>query len=98
MKKILGFLFLSLILSVGSASAAMTNGELESVDPATRKIVLRGINPATGKPVHSEIWIQSNASYGPGLSLDALKPGDTVWLEVQPDSEGNLRASKVTKS
>lgn len=91
-------IFSLFFLPAAVGSAAMTNGELESIDPATRKIVLRSTNPATGQPVRSEIWIQSNAAYGAGLSLESLKPGDSLWLEVRPDTEGNLRASKVTKS
>ena len=96
-KKVGLWLFLGLLLG-GTAQAKMISGKLTGVDPTTRKITLSTIDASSGQSSNSEIWTYSNATFSGVASLSELRSGDTVWVEAEQDSEGNLRASQITKA
>ena len=79
----------------GSAFAKMLNGKVASVDTQTRKVTLEILDPATGSSSQSEVWLNEGA---PSAQISEIKSGDTVWVEAEEDSEGNLRASQLKKA
>ena len=65
MKKsgIVGFLFLGmLVIFSANGTAKMVSGKVESVDSATKKLVVQGVDAASGKTVNSEMWVKSGAT------------------------------------
>ena len=92
-------IFIGMFLIVTSlAQAKMISGQVSGVDSGTRKVSVSTVDPATGQSSTSDIWLNPDATYSGVASLDEIKSGDQIWMEAEEDSEGNLRATKVTKS
>ena len=71
--------------------AETISGKVEAVDPATGKLTIAA-------PDSTAVWVNAGADLFGVTSLNELKPGDTVTVEFNTDSEGNKEASSVSKN
>lgn len=81
-----------------SAFAGLVSGKVFSYDSGTRKLTLSTVNPASGENQNSEIWVAADAKLEGLGALSEIKQGDTLWVETETDSEGNLRTRKITRT
>lgn len=96
--RLAGFLVLLTVVFAGPLSAKMINGKVTMADAQTQKLVVQTADPVSGGVLESEIWVNADAVWSGADSFSALKTGDMVWVEAEQDSEGNWKASKITKA
>ncbi len=88
---------IGLFIFSGNAFAKMLNGKVVSTDASTRKLTLSMMDAVSGETVNADIWVNADAGLQGFGALTDLKKGDNVWVEAESDSEGNLRAAKISK-
>lgn len=95
-RKMIAMLLLGIVIFSPISSAEMISGKVVSFDASTRKLTLSTVHPS-GESVNSDIWINPGASLQGLSSLEEIKRGDTLWVETETDSEGNLRTGKIAR-
>ena len=73
-----------------SLFAETISGKVEEVDASTGKLTVADPDPTA-------VWVDAGADLFGFTALSELKPGDTVTVEFNTDSEGNKEASSVSK-
>ena len=98
MKTWIGLLLVTgVMVAAAPARAEVVQGEITSLDLQKKSFDLARSDPQTNaaEPEAARIFIKPDTRFEGLGSLEDLRLGDEVWVDVVPDNDGVLRAEIV---